>query len=95
MKVLDWTKPSIADLSDIRNWLITEAGTSIAVRVLEQIRQQAEQLETFAALGPAVAATRRKWRVHGTNYVIVYRITSTSIDVLRIHHVRQNWKSRR
>ena len=92
MTVIVWTKPSIADLSEIRHWLVTEAGRLIAVRVLEPIRQQAEQLETFAALGPALTATRRKMLVQKTNYVIVYRIKAKSIDVLRVHHLRQNWR---
>ena len=92
MRGIVWTQPSIADLSDIRNWLIVEAGRSIAVRTLEKIRRQAEQLEAFAALGPALTATRRKMLVQKTNYVIVYRIKAKSIDVLRVHHVRQNWR---
>ena len=92
MKILDWTKPSVADLSAIRGGLIREASVPIAIRVLEQIRRQADQLEAFPALGTALTPTRRKLRVRGTNYVIIYRIKSTAIEILRVHHVRQDWQ---
>ncbi len=92
MKVIVWTKPSIADLSDIRHWLISEAGTQIAARKLGAIRQQARQLETFASLGPSLTGTRRKMRVSNTKYIIEYRIKATTIDVLRVHHHRRNWR---
>lgn len=92
MKVIVWTRPSIADLSDIRHWLITQAGGPIAARIFGEIRRQAEQFETFASLDPVLTSTRRKMRVSNTKYIIEYRIMEATIDVLRVHHVRRNWR---
>ncbi len=92
MKVIVWTKLSIVDLSGIRDRLVTEAGKPSALRTFERIRQQAQKFEAFAALGPALTAKRRKMLVRKTSYVIIYRIKATSIDILRVKHVRQNWR---
>lgn len=92
MRILSWTKASIADLTNIRHWLVNEASTSIAIRLLTQIRQQASKLEAFPALGTTVTATERKLRVRGTNYVILYRIRPDSVEVLRVRHNRQDWR---
>jgi plasmid stabilization system protein ParE len=42
--------------------------------------------------GPALADGARKWRVRGTDYVLIYRPVRQGIQVLRVHHARQDWR---
>ena len=92
MKTINWSRASIVDLTAIRHWLVTEASEPVARRLLTQIRTQASQLASFPSIGSAIGQSERKLRVRGTSYVIAYRTSSERVEVLRVHHNRQDWR---
>lgn len=91
--IFDWSKPSTADLEQIRHWLVDEADPATAARILGEIRQQAANLENFPSRFPEMPGRQRKLIVKRTKYIIVYRVRSTTIEILRVHHASQNWRA--
>ncbi|WP_420542780.1 type II toxin-antitoxin system RelE/ParE family toxin [Sphingomonas naphthae] len=35
----------------------------------------------------------RKWTVRGTNYVLLYRVIGERLDILRVHHAAEDWRT--
>jgi len=43
--------------------------------------------------GPALEGREaRKWRVAGTNYLLIYRLVPDGIQVLRVQYAREDWR---
>ena len=42
--------------------------------------------------GPKMAEDIRKWRVPGTRHLLIYRIRSDGVEILRVHHGREDWR---
>jgi hypothetical protein len=39
--------------------------------------------------------TVRKWRVTQTDYILLYRITQTGVEIVRLMHAMRDWRPRR
>nr|WP_246350639.1 type II toxin-antitoxin system RelE/ParE family toxin [Sphingobium boeckii] len=60
--------------------------------ILDVIEAAGNFLTTMPHAGPAVhSLAARKWSVSTTDYVLVYRVHVDRIEVLRVHHARQDW----
>ncbi|MDB5670046.1 MAG: hypothetical protein JWO25_1005 [Alphaproteobacteria bacterium] len=94
MRKLEWTGPARSDLKAIDSWLTREANPQIAAPQLIAIRERANFLLDFPEgepILPELAA--RTLRVPGTPYRLCYRLLdSGSIQILRVYHVRQDWR---
>ena len=89
---LFWTARALRDIANIDQWLTQHASQQLAIDQLERVRQRARQLRNFPSLGPHVEGGTRPVRVAKTPYVLAYRINDDLIEILRIHHDRQNWR---
>lgn len=93
MRSIEWTVPARRDLDDIRNWLGREASPEIALRMLMAIRSRAEFLKDHPEGGPIFAGTKfRTLTVLHTPYLLVYRIVTGGVQILRVRHGRENWR---
>ena len=93
MRELIWTKPALADLYRINTYLEREARPEVALNTLSKIRHRANLLLDFPHAGPPVRdRSFRSLRVHGTPYIIGYRLGTGSLEILRVHHERENWR---
>ena len=92
MRRVIWSDPALADLSNIRDWLVREAGPRTALNMLRLVRTQTAPLTSFPAVGASLAHQRRKLRVRRTPYVLLYEIHASEVHILRVHYVRQNWR---
>ena len=93
MRQLEWTSPALADLHRISTYLEREARPEIAIRTLAAIRFRANLLLDFPHSGPPVKDRNfRSFRVHDTPYIIAYRLAPGRLEVLRVHHERENWR---
>jgi toxin ParE1/3/4 len=45
--------------------------------------------------GPILDGAVRKWRVRGTEYVLLYRGSRAGVEVVRLQHARRDWRPRR
>ena len=91
MTMVSWSDEAIADLEAIDDYW-SEYGEDRAEQVIGRIERAAASLSTMPHAGPALERTAaRKWRVSRTSYNLVYRIGDRDIEVLRIHHGREDW----
>jgi plasmid stabilization system protein ParE len=86
-----WSRPALEDLRRINDWLTRDAEPDHAIRTLAAIRRRAEFLEQFPHGGRPLRDGVRVLLVYETPYLIRYRIATSRVDVLRVHHERENW----
>ncbi|AOH83691.1 hypothetical protein AWL63_06625 [Sphingomonas panacis] len=91
MSRIDWTVPALEDLRAIDRWLHKNATPDVAVSIITRIRARARFLEDFPHGGRPHRDGLRILRVIGTSYLIRYRIVADAVQVLRVHHEREDW----
>jgi len=88
-----WLKEA-AEMLDRHYDYLRERNPAAAKRVFARILESTERLHDFPQSGRtgAVAGT---WEliVPGLSYVIIYRITPSRIEILRVFHSSQNWRN--
>ena len=91
---LRWTRPALRDLGDIHAY-IAEHNPIAALKATRLLRAQAEGLTTHPHMGRLgrVDGTR-ELVVAGSAFIIAYRVTATTIDILAIRHGAQVWPER-
>ena len=88
---LDWVGRSLADIDNIKAYIRSQNPTA-AARVFNAIKGTAARLRRFPRAGPPGRRPgTREIVVRGTPYIIVYRLGSGSIVILRVLHGRQRW----
>lgn len=92
MPRLTWSSRSRVDLRRIDDWLTKNAAWDIAAETLVAIQRQTELLLVHPLAGPAAGRVRRSLRVHGTRYILIYRVSSAQIEIVRIRHEREDWR---
>jgi len=87
---LKWTHPANDDLLMILDHISDDSPTAA--------QNLKDEIDAKAAALPDHPKLYKPGRMQGTrelvvrpNYVLIYRITDTTIDVLRVLHARQNW----
>jgi toxin ParE1/3/4 len=94
MPELKWSRASLDDLRSIDRYLAEVADGATAVRALMAIRERADALRDFPRIGPIVSDRGfHSLVVRNTPYVILYRFHDGVIEIVRIHHQQQNWRS--
>ena len=91
MRRARWTKLAQADFARIDDFyqdLNAEFADRLGHAALVASRFLAENPRAGAVLEEEV----RKWRITSFEYVLLYRIVGNGIEVLRMHHARQNWR---
>jgi plasmid stabilization system protein ParE len=91
MRRSHWTIEARQDLAAIDDYYF-DLGPEYAMRVGRAAIAAARFLAERPEAGPALSDRARKWRVKGTDYVLIYRPVRQGIQVLRVHHARQNWR---
>lgn len=86
-----WTHPALADLIDAQDYIARE-NPAVALAVAQRVWDATRQLETHPQIGRSghVPGTR-EWVVRRTPYVIVYRITADTVEILRVWHSKRRW----
>ena len=88
---LRWTGLALNDLKDIHSY-IAEQNPVAALKVARLLRVHAEGLAAYPEKGRLgrVDETREQ-AIPGTPYVIAYRVTETTVDILAIRHGAREW----
>jgi toxin ParE1/3/4 len=88
---LDWSPSARDDLLHIRTYIATHRPAA-ARRIGARIVQTARRLVAMPKLGPPGREPgTREIVVTGTPYLVVYRLDSGGILILRVLHGRQRW----
>ena len=88
-----WSGKALGDLARIDDFY-APLDPDYADRVGRFAVRAARFLADHPRAGPVVEQAFRKWRVPGTQHVLIYRIVSDGVEILRVHHGRENWRPR-
>ena len=92
MKSLLWSAPAEADLAAIDDYWWPR-DRDVADMLIARIRQATERLRDLPEGGEVIDhGGTRKWRASRTPYVLIYRVRSNTLDILRVHHERRDWR---
>ncbi|WP_315759856.1 type II toxin-antitoxin system RelE/ParE family toxin [Sphingomonas sp. Y38-1Y] len=91
MRVI-WAPAARQDLGRIDDYL-ADRDAEFARVAGRAALTAAEFLSVNPFAGSPIARTRRKWRVNGSPYLLVYRIRADIVEILRIRHEREDWRS--
>jgi len=91
MPSISWTLPALEDLRAIDRWLERNRTPRYAAMTIASIRYRAKFLEDFPHGGRPHHDGIRILRVIETPYLIRYRIVADVVQVLRVHHEREDW----
>jgi toxin ParE1/3/4 len=84
---LRWSAKSVEDLTAIWSYLAEDASPTVADRQLEAIVAGSERLRDWPHLGRERWDLRRGLRsIAASPYLIFYRISDTSVEVVRVLH---------
>lgn len=88
---LDWTTPAAEEFDRIQSFyqgIDARLGTVLAHRVHGAIRQLREMPNSGR---PGLRPGTRERVVVKSPYVLVYRVRVDAIEILHVHHERQDW----
>jgi toxin ParE1/3/4 len=90
---LRYTRLALADLEQAHDFILAE-NPRAAQAVMARIREAVERLVTFPDSGrPGRVDGTRELVVANTPFVIAYRVTPGTIDVLAVIHGSRRWPS--
>lgn len=49
-------------------------------------------LAEFPGAGAVIDGIERKWRIPRTDFILIYRVTETHVEILRAYNGRENWR---
>ncbi|MGO8757818.1 MAG: type II toxin-antitoxin system RelE/ParE family toxin [Terracidiphilus sp.] len=86
-----WTESAAQDLEEISEYIRRDRPAA-ADAVAQSLFDEANRLRFLPGRGRigSIPGTR-ELVVSGMPYIIVYRITSTAVQILRIYHGARNW----
>jgi len=88
---LRWTRLALHDLSEIHAY-IAEHNPAAALKAARIIRAQAEGLTAHPMIGrPGRVDGTREFVVTGYPYVMAYRVTEETVDLLAVRHTARLW----
>ncbi|MCL4456872.1 MAG: type II toxin-antitoxin system RelE/ParE family toxin [Nitrospirae bacterium] len=88
---LKWTCPAIKDLKDAGDFIALD-NPAAAERMAERVREAVEYLSEYPNMGkPGRVQGTRELIISSTPFIIVYRILSPAIEILRVLHHARKW----
>ncbi|WP_210359193.1 MULTISPECIES: type II toxin-antitoxin system RelE/ParE family toxin [Sphingomonas] len=89
---ISWSPLAVEDVRGISDWLEQDATPATALRIVGATRHRARFLEDFPRGGRPHSDGQRILRVFDTPYLIRYRIKNDTVEVIRVHHDREDWQ---
>ncbi|MES2443648.1 MAG: type II toxin-antitoxin system RelE/ParE family toxin [Pseudomonadota bacterium] len=91
MKRAEWTLPAQADVARIDDFY-QDLSPDFADRLGAAAFKAARFLAEHPRAGSQLDGDVRKWRITAFEYVLVYRPSPKGVEILRMHHMRENWR---
>ncbi|EZP49159.1 type II toxin-antitoxin system RelE/ParE family toxin [Sphingomonas sp. RIT328] len=85
-----WARRALDDLAGIDDFYAQD-DPAHADHVGRAAVRAARFLAEHPYAGPRMEDDKRKWRVPGTYYLLLYRVAPAGVEILRVHHGRENW----
>ena len=82
---------ALADIAEIRTYLLQEAGPAVSTRVVARIRKKLVAIERMPDTGALRPNFGEGVRLHASgSYIIYVQVLADRVDVLRILHAAQD-----
>jgi len=86
-----WLQTALANLEAHAQYIARD-NPAAARRVVAAIERAAAQLADYPALGrPGRVEGTRELVVHGTPYIVPYRVRGQTVQILRVFHAARKW----
>ncbi len=90
MLKLSWTRLALADFTEAQSYIAAD-NSRAAVAVARRVQASVRKLRDFPYIGrPSDDLMTRQWRVQQTPYLVVYRLRSDVIEIIRIWHAKRD-----
>jgi toxin ParE1/3/4 len=90
MKVI-WSKRAVGDLGHIRHYVFLN-NPRAAAPTADRIEAATDRLRRFPNSGrPSEIAGAREIIVPGLPYVVIYRVSTQNVEILRVFHTSRDW----
>jgi toxin ParE1/3/4 len=89
-----WSRPATADLFEIADYY-DAIDSDLAREMLDRVAGAAAPLIDNPRIGPVLDEQPdvRKWHVLRTPFLLFYAIAGDRIEIRRVRHVRERWRS--
>tara|TARA_B100000315_G_scaffold260070_1_gene319099 strand:+ start:7019 stop:7294 length:276 start_codon:yes stop_codon:yes gene_type:complete len=88
---IEWARQAVDDLGQIRNY-IAETEPKSAANVANKILASVRMLEELPHRGrPGRVSGTRELNLPGTPYIIIYRVSSETLQIIAVLHSSLNW----
>jgi toxin ParE1/3/4 len=89
--IVRWLDQAVEDLKAVRTYIARD-NPSAAVDIAQRIRDAVKLLGDYPAAGRAGRVPNtRELVVTGTPYILPYRVSAESVEILRVLHGAQQW----
>lgn len=93
MRRAEWTAASIADLREIREYLVETYSTTFAQKVIDDLVLATYFLLDHPRAGPELEHGEwRKWKPRKSRHILIYEPVPDGIAIIRVRHERNDWR---
>ena len=92
MRVASWTRRAKADLVRADDYY-QGINPDYACRIGKAAVAAARFLADYPYAGSVFGGPSRKWRIKHTDYLLIYRVTDDGVQILRMRHAHENWRT--
>lgn len=92
MRRIRWTAQARRDFIRIADDY-ARVAPEFPLRLLKRIDALAELLAGEPGIGPELKGRKdRKFRIKGSDYILIHRASRSELGILRVQHGRKNWR---
>ncbi|AIT07473.1 hypothetical protein MC45_15095 [Sphingomonas taxi] len=92
MSAASWTRRAKADLARADDYYRT-IDPRHAYRIGQAAIAAARFLADYPYAGSVLGGPSRKWRIKHTDYLLIYRVTDDGVEIVRMRHAHENWRT--
>jgi len=92
LKRIGWSLGAQRDLRTIAQFY-NQLDAALSDRLIQEVEQATRILIDYPQMGPPVAESAlRRWRVTGTPFLLFYRVSGSTVRILKVLDARSDWK---
>lgn len=92
MTVARWSRQARDDLARADTYY-RERSVAYAYSIGREAIAAGRFLADFPAAGPVFGGGTRKWRIKNTDYLLIYRVIPGGVEIVRMRHAHENWRT--
>ena len=86
---IKWTKTALRSVVEIAGFIAKDNSTR-ATSFVQELQDAVTKLQAHPGMGRAGRVPGTRELVLHKNYIAIYRVRGTDVEILRLHHAAQN-----